>query len=98
MPAGVQTFSEIRSENPCYYVDKTRFAMRLVHAGRHPSLSRPRRFGKSLFVSMFKELFEGNRDLFEGQGCQRLHHQDPVTCPTWHYILLPGPPRWAHFK
>ncbi len=40
--------------------------MRLVEEGKHYFLSRPRRFGKSLFVDTLKELVEGNEDLFEG--------------------------------
>ena len=65
LPLGVQTFSEIRQEN-LYYVDKTHFACRLVRQGKHYFLSRPRRFGKSLFVSTLKALFEGRRELFHG--------------------------------
>ena len=63
LPAGIQTFREIREED-CYYVDKTAFALRLVDEGKHYFLSRPRRFGKSLFVDTLKELFEGNEPLF----------------------------------
>ena len=63
LPIGVQTFREIREEG-CYYVDKTAYARRLVAAGKHYFLSRPRRFGKSLFVDTLKELFEGNEPLF----------------------------------
>ncbi len=63
LPIGVQTFREIREEG-CYYVDKTAHAHRLVAAGKHYFLSRPRRFGKSLFVDTLKELFEGNEPLF----------------------------------
>ena len=65
LPIGVQTFSEIRREN-LYYVDKTHFACQLLRRGKHYFLSRPRRFGKSLFVSTLKALFEGNRELFQG--------------------------------
>ncbi len=65
LPLGVQTFSEIRQEN-LYYVDKTHFACQLFRRGKHYFLSRPRRFGKSLFVSTLKELFEGNQELFHG--------------------------------
>ena len=65
LPIGIQTFREIREEG-CYYVDKTAYAHRLVDGGKHYFLSRPRRFGKSLFVDTLKELFEGNEPLFEG--------------------------------
>ena len=65
LPLGVQTFRKIREENR-YYVDKTGYAARLVEEGDHYFLSRPRRFGKSLFVDTLKELFEGNEPLFRG--------------------------------
>ncbi len=47
-------------------MDKTAFALRLIEQGGYYFLSRPRRFGKSLFVDTLKELFEGNQALFEG--------------------------------
>ena len=65
LPIGIQTFREIR-EDDCYYVDKTAHIPRLVDEGKHYFLSRPRRFGKSLFLDTCKELFEGNEALFEG--------------------------------
>ena len=65
LPIGIQTFREVREEH-CYYVDKTAYIERLVAKGKHYFLSRPRRFGKSLFLDTLKELFEGNEALFEG--------------------------------
>ena len=65
LPIGIQTFRKIR-EDHCYYVDKTAYIERLVDEGTHYFLSRPRRFGKSLFLDTLKELFEGNEPLFEG--------------------------------
>ena len=65
LPIGIQTFREIREEG-CYYVDKTAYARRLIHDVKHYFLSRPRRFGKSLFLDTLKELFEGSEALFEG--------------------------------
>ena len=66
LPAGIQTFREIREEG-YYYVDKTHYARRVAEgAGKHHFLSRPRRFGKSLFVDTLKELYEGNEPLFRG--------------------------------
>ena len=64
LPIGIQTFSEIRLGN-YYYVDKTALAINLVNNGKHYFLSRPRRFGKSLFLDTLKELFEGNKPLFQ---------------------------------
>ena len=65
LPIGIQTFREMREEN-YYYVDKTAHIRRLIDEGKHYFLSRPRRFGKSLFLDTLKELFEGNEPLFEG--------------------------------
>ncbi len=65
LPIGIQTFREIR-ERDCYYVDKTAYIQRLLDEGKHYFLSRPRRFGKSLFLDTCKELFEGSEALFEG--------------------------------
>ena len=65
LPIGLQTFRELREED-CYYVDKTGFIARLLDEGKHYFLSRPRRFGKSLFLDTLKELFEANEPLFAG--------------------------------
>ena len=65
LPIGIQNFRKIREEN-YYYVDKTAYIRRLLDEGTHYFLSRPRRFGKSLFLDTLKELFEGNEPLFEG--------------------------------
>ena len=65
LPIGIQTFRKIRAED-CYYVDKTAYIRRLLDEGTHYFLSRPRRFGKSLFLDTLKELFEGNEPLFAG--------------------------------
>ncbi len=62
---GVQTFRTVREEG-FRYVDKTAHAARLIDEGRYYFLSRPRRFGKSLFLDTLKELFEGSEALFEG--------------------------------
>ena len=65
LPIGVQTFREI-IDNGCAYVDKTPHALTLIQQGKAYFISRPRRFGKSLFVDTLKELFEGNEPLFQG--------------------------------
>ena len=65
LPIGMQTFRTLREQN-CYYVDKTAYIERLLHEGTHYFLSRPRRFGKSLFLDTLKELFEGTEELFAG--------------------------------
>ena len=65
LPIGIQNFREIRTDDH-YYVDKTALALKLVDEGKSYFLSRPRRFGKSLFLDTLKELFEGNEPLFQG--------------------------------
>ena len=69
LPIGIQILRKVRERN-CYYVDKTGFAVRLAEEGTHYFLSRPRRFGKSLFLDTLKELFAGSRELFAGLQAQ----------------------------
>ena len=69
LPIGIQTFREVREDN-CYYVDKTGVALDLIDSGKYYFLSRPRRFGKSLFLDTLKELFEGSRALFDGLAAE----------------------------
>ncbi len=64
-PIGIQTFREISQEG-YYYVDKTPIVKRLAEGGKYYFLSRPRRFGKSLFLDTLAEAFSGNRGLFKG--------------------------------
>ena len=65
LPIGMQSIQEIITEG-YIYVDKTQFALDLINKGKHYFLSRPRRFGKSLFLSTLEEIFKGNKALFEG--------------------------------
>ena len=65
LPLSKSTFSNYIEDN-CIYVDKTRYIHPLVQTGGAYFLSRPRRFGKSLMVSVLKEIFQGNRELFNG--------------------------------
>ncbi|MDE5882888.1 MAG: ATP-binding protein [Muribaculaceae bacterium] len=65
-PIGQQDFRELR-EDECTYVDKTQYIGKIL-ASRHRYyfLARPRRFGKSLFLSTLRYFFEGERALFKG--------------------------------
>jgi len=65
LPIGISTLSLLLESN-CIYVDKTEYAYHLIKQPGRFFLSRPRRFGKSLFVDTLKEIFEGNQKLFEG--------------------------------
>jgi hypothetical protein len=65
LPIGIQTFREIIEEGYAY-VDKTDHALALASTGKNYFLSRPRRFGKSLFLDTLQELFAGSEPLFRG--------------------------------
>ncbi len=63
---GEQDFKSLIKEN-CVYIDKTRYIDKIVHDGaKYYFLARPRRFGKSLFLSSLQYFFEGKRELFKG--------------------------------
>lgn len=65
-PIGQQDFKALR-ENNALYIDKTAFIEKMVESGsQYYFLARPRRFGKSLFLSTLRYFFEGQRDLFKG--------------------------------
>ena len=65
LPIGIQDFEKLRNNN-CVYVDKTQYVYPLAQTGSPYFWGRPRRFGKSLFLSTLKAYFEGNKELFEG--------------------------------
>ncbi|MCX7759447.1 MAG: AAA family ATPase, partial [bacterium] len=65
LPIGISSFEEIIKGN-YYYVDKTIFIRKLFDEGKYYFLSRPRRFGKSLFLDTIKCTFEAKKDLFKG--------------------------------
>jgi hypothetical protein len=88
LPIGIQTFAKMR-EDTHYYVDKTPLILRLIEQGTHYFLSRPRRFGKSLLLDTIKELFEGNRALFEGLYADQ-HWDWSVTHPVVHLSFGAG--------
>lgn len=83
LPIGLQDFRYIRSNN-CIYIDKTEHIYKLLAAKKiFLFLSRPRRFGKSLLLSMIKALMEGRRELFEG-----LYIEDKFNWEPHPVILL----------
>ncbi len=73
-PLGIQTFENIVKGN-YVYVDKTALAYQMVHENKYCFLNRPRRFGKSLLVTMLQAYFEGKRELFEGLAMEHLEHE-----------------------
>ena len=64
-PIGIQNFEDLR-RNGYAYVDKTQFVYKLADEGKYYFLSRPRQFGKSLFLSTLEAYFQGKKELFEG--------------------------------
>ncbi len=65
LPIGISTFSEIIKQD-YLYIDKTKEAYELINSFKYAFLSRPRRFGKSLFIDTLQEIFEGNKEIFKG--------------------------------
>ena len=66
LPISKSVFKEIRTEN-CCYVDKSFFVKELLDDhSKYWFLSRPRRFGKSLFLDTLRAAFAGEKDLFKG--------------------------------
>lgn len=82
-PIGLQSFRNIR-RNGYLYVDKTSYIPALLQNGRYKFLSRPRRFGKSLLVSMLESFFMGERELFHGLAIDRLMPEPWETHPVIH--------------
>ena len=80
MPIGIQTFSEIRARN-AVYADKTAFVYKLATEGKPYFLSRPRRFGKSLFLSTLEAYFLGKKELFTGLALESLE-KDWIEYPV----------------
>ena len=85
-PVGIQTFEEIR-EKGYLYVDKTKYIVDFREKGmKYIFLSRPRRFGKSLFASTLQAYFEGRKELFEGLAIAD-YEKDWVKHPVLHFDL-----------
>ena len=74
LPAGIQSFKVIRTEN-YLYVDKSDIVWYLANCGKkYNYLSRPRRFGKSILVDTLHMYFEGRKDLFDGLKIMQLEN------------------------
>lgn len=70
LPIGIETFSEIREEN-YVYVDKTQIAFDLIDNYKYVFLSRPRRFGKSLFLDTLRNIFEARKEHFKDLAIEK---------------------------
>ncbi|MEE0887293.1 MAG: AAA family ATPase, partial [Treponema sp.] len=87
LPIGIQSFEKLR-ESGYIYIDKTEFIYSLVHTGQIYFLSRPRRFGKSLFLSTLKAYFEGKKELFAGLKIKQLEEDNPDAWKPYPVIYL----------
>ena len=85
-PVGIQTFDKIREDN-YLYVDKTKYIVDFRRKGMsYVFLSRPRRFGKSLFASTLHAYFAGKKELFKGLAIAD-YENDWVKHPVLHFDM-----------
>ena len=85
-PVGVQTFEKIR-EGKYLYIDKTKYIVDFRKKKmNYVFLSRPRRFGKSLFASTVQAYFEGRKELFEGLAIAE-YEKEWVKHPVLHFDM-----------
>ena len=77
LPIGVQSFKDLR-EKGFLYVDKTEYLFRLINNSKVYFLSRPRRFGKSLFLSTLGAYFRGQKKLFKGLYLEKAEEEQAV--------------------
>ena len=101
IPVGISDFSEIR-QNGYYYVDKTGLIAELLNssAAKVTLITRPRRFGKTLGMSMLAAFFDIHKNsdtLFEGLEISK----DTASCQKWmnQYptLFLTFKDGWAEF-
>ena len=81
LPVGIENFEEIRKQD-FYYVDKTGLIVDLLASwGKVNLFTRPRRFGKTLNMSMLKCFFEisGDKSIFDGLAVS----QDKTLCEMY---------------
>ena len=84
-PIGIQDFKTVRT-NDYFYADKSALLYKLVKSGQFYFFTRPRRFGKSLLVSMMECYFKGEQDLFKGLAIEQLE-KDWFCHPVLHLDL-----------
>ena len=77
LPVGIQSFEKLRRTG-CLYVDKTAFVWSLTQFSNPYFLSRPRRFGKSLFLSTLAAYFLGQKELFTGLYLEKAEEEQAV--------------------
>lgn len=73
-PIGIQNFESLISGG-YLYIDKTDLIFRIINEGSYYFLSRPRRFGKSLTISILDAYFSGKKELFKGLAIEQLEKE-----------------------
>lgn len=85
-PVGIQTFENIRKEK-YLYIDKTKYIVDFRKKQmKYVFLSRPRRFGKSLFASTLQAYLEGRKELFEGLAIAD-YEKEWIKHPVLHFDM-----------
>ena len=84
-PIGIQNFEKLRQDG-YLYIDKTDLVYSLVQTSNCYFLSRPRRFGKSLLISILEAYFLGKKELFKGLAIEKLE-QEWTVYPVLHLDL-----------
>ena len=84
LPIGIQSFEKLRRDE-YLYIDKTPFIWKLVQSSNPYFLSRPRRFGKSLFLSTLSAYFLGKKELFKGLYLEKAEEEQAAqeNRPAW---------------
>ena len=77
LPIGTQSFEKLRRDG-FLYIDKTSFIWRLIQSSNPYFLSRPRRFGKSLFLSTLATYFLGQKELFKDLYLEKAEEEQAV--------------------
>jgi hypothetical protein len=88
LPIGIQTFSEVRGDG-YVYVDKTDIALDMIENYKYIFLSRPRRFGKSLFLDTLRNIFEAKKEYFSGLAIEEKWDWS-VSYPVIHVNFAKG--------
>ena len=84
LPIGIQSFEKLRRDE-YLYIDKTPFIWKLVQSSNPYFLSRPRRFGKSLFLSTLAAYFRGQKELFKDLYLEKAEEEQAAqeNRPAW---------------
>lgn len=87
LPSGINDFERVRRDN-LYYVDKTQFIATLEGGDSYVFFGRPRRFGKSLFVSMLEAYYDiKNKDRFDELFSGLWIHEHPTERRAFYQVL-----------